>query len=156
MPRLLAVSLLLVICGAASAQQDELPCDQAHIIYEKYVPRESELQIAKVNHGPKPTGAVEKSPQGTKWYSRTQPDYMKNGPWTSTVLVGDESGTVFGLVFPNHGSGGVTAQWINDQLLFLTVWPGRIVSIDLILNVETGKLIYSERANYGLVTRPCK
>jgi hypothetical protein len=60
------------------------------------------------------------------------------------------------LVFPNHGSSGVTTRWINDQLLFLNLWLGRIVSIDLILSVETAKFIYSEKANYRLLTQPCK
>ena len=125
----------------ASAQDDLLPCDKAHIIYDKYVPAKSEMIITKAQHGPTPTEQLEKSPQGTKWFTQTQPDFTKNGPWTTTMLVGDENGTLWKLVFPNHGSGGVTARWINDQLLFLSVWPGRIVSIDLILNVETGNFL---------------
>lgn len=153
---LTAVRLCCCLAVDASAQ-DMQRCDQVHVIYEKYVPSESEIRMTTIRDESRPADdQLEKSPQGTKWFAESKPDFTKNGPWTTAVLVGDQSGTLMKLVFPNHGSGGVAARWINDQLLFLSVWPGRIVSIDLILNVETAKFIYSEKANYGLLTQPCK
>jgi hypothetical protein len=153
---LAGVSFCCWIPVAASAQ-DVQPCDEVHVIYEKYVPLESEIRMTIIRDESKPTdNQLEKSPQGTRWFTANKPDFTKNGPWTTNVLVGDQNGTLMKLVFPNHGSSGVTTRWINDQLLFLSVWPGRIVSIDLILNVETAKFIYSEKANYRLLTQPCK
>jgi len=151
---------VLTLCGCISATvvaQQALPCKRVHVTYEEYVPTKSQIQVEKVPRSPKPTLAdVKRTPQGTKWLTRNQPDFTKNGPWTTTILVGDENGAFLKLTFPNHGNEGVTAEWLNEQLLLVRFWLGRIVSVDLILNVETEKFIYSEAANYGELVQPCE
>ena len=96
-----------------------------------------------------------KSPQGTRWFIQSKPDMAKPGPWTTTILVGDRRGTYLKITFPNHGNQGIYAGWVNDKLLFLRLWLGRIVSVDMILDVEKNVLIYSESANYGEFAQPC-
>lgn len=49
----------------------------------------------------------------------------------------------------------VHARWINDKLLSLQVWVGRIASSDLILDIETQKFIYAEGANYASSILSC-
>jgi hypothetical protein len=56
--------------------------------------------------------------------------------------------------FTDHGN-TFSAHWINDELLFVQVWWGRIASSDLILEVDKGKFIYDELANYGQLDEPC-
>ena len=59
------------------------------------------------------------------------------------------------IQFAHHTSVGVRANWINEKLLALQVWRGRIVSTDLILDVEMAKFISREAANYGVLIQPC-
>jgi len=40
-------------------------------------------------------------------------------------------------------------RWINEKLLFLRPWWGRIAATDLIFDVETEQFIYEESVTYG-------
>ena len=51
------------------------------------------------------------------------------------------------VTFLNHASGGVRANWLNERLLFLQAWRGRIVSTDLILDVEAKEFVHRDTAN---------
>ena len=113
--------------------------------------------MEKVAPTVKPLGAtLNKSPQGTRWFSQSDPDFTKNGPWSTTILVSDHGGSLLKLTFPDHGSGGVHSDWLNEKLLFMRVWLGRIVSLDLILDVDKATLVYSEEANYDDLIQPCE
>jgi hypothetical protein len=99
----------------------------------------------------------QKSPHGTVSYFIRAPDFMKRGPWTTTVYVmGNEVRPVrLAVRFSSHANGGVRASWINEKLIALQVWRGRIASTDLILDVDTQQFIYQEAANYGILIQPC-
>jgi hypothetical protein len=125
-------------------------------MYEKYVTKRSQVQVEKMPGTTPKSADLHKTAQGTRWFTQSQPDFTKDGPWTTTLVVGDDSGAFLKLTFTDHGSGGVHARWLNEKLLFVDVWLGRIVSIDLILNVEQATFIYSEEANYGQLVQPCK
>jgi len=42
-----------------------------------------------------------------------------------------------------------TPKWINEKLLTVRVWWGRIAATDVIIDVEAEKIIYSEMVEYG-------
>jgi hypothetical protein len=49
-----------------------------------------------------------------------------------------------------EGTIGISdVRWINEKLLFLRPWWGRIAATDLILDVETERFIYEESVTYG-------
>jgi hypothetical protein len=98
-----------------------------------------------------------RSPHGTAWYVLREPDTTKPGPWTSVVEVfGNEARVVhLRIHLSDHRSGGVRVQWLNEQLLWLQMWRGRIVSTDMILNVDTGRFIYEQDADYNSLIVPC-
>lgn len=100
---------------------------------------------------------AEKSPHGTAAFFVRRPDTNLRGPWTTTVYVRGNTARPIDLSikFSNHASGGVRANWVNEKLLFLQVWRGRIVSTDLILDVEAKQFVYREAANYGILIQPC-
>jgi hypothetical protein len=136
--------------------QKTLHCDEARVTYEAQQPSESQFRMEKVARTVKPPGTLNKSPQGTRWLSQSDPDFTQDGPWTTTILIGDHSGSVLKLTFPQHGNEGIHSDWLNEKLLFMRVWLGRIVSLDLILDVEKGALVYSEEANYDDFIQPCE
>lgn len=97
------------------------------------------------------------SPHRTRWVMSKRPDTMRPGPWTTVLFVeGNKANPVYlKLEFRNHASYGVDAKWLNEKLLFLQVWWGRIGSTDLILDVETNQVLYCESASYLKLILPC-
>jgi hypothetical protein len=94
-----------------------------------------------------------RAPHGTAFYVMRCPDTTRPGPWKTVMYVFSNQARPIRLkvTIANHLSAGVRAKWINEKLLWLQVWRGRIVSTDLILNIETAQFLYSEEANYGIL-----
>ena len=98
-----------------------------------------------------------RSPQGTKAFLIRKPDYMKKGPWnTDLYIFGNKAIPIqLKVTFSEHASYGIRPQWINEKLLSISVSWGRIVSTDIILDVESGEFVYIEDASYGYLIMPC-
>lgn len=162
----LIVVAFVVVAGSferlsAQITKDLRSCDPQNVTYSAFdasfadkivvrKPRNSDLQA--------PTGEKKFSPQRTRWLIIKEPDFMKPGPWATTVSIsrlGSDSPTLE-LSLIDHASGGTQAEWLNEKLLFVRVWWGRIVSTDLILNVEEMTFPYREMANYGDLIQPCE
>jgi len=47
-------------------------------------------------------------------------------------------------------------QWLNEKLVYGSVWWGRIVATDFIFDVQRGTFIYREMADCGAVVQPCQ
>jgi hypothetical protein len=86
-----------------------------------------------------------------------EPDTTKPGPWSTSIeVVGNKARNLrLRLRLSNHISGGVRANWLNEKLLWVQVWRGRIASTDMILDVDTGRFIYQQDANYNSLIVPC-
>jgi hypothetical protein len=102
------------------------------------------------------TGAI-RTPQGTAWLNLRRPDTTKSGPWTTVVEVAGNKARRLHLRLRllDHASGGVRVRWLNEQLLWVQVWRGRIASTDLILDVDAQRFIYEQDANYNSLIVPC-
>ena len=79
------------------------------------------------------------------------------GPWNTDIqITGNKARPIrLAVRITDHGNGGVRAQWLNEKLLWLQVWRGRIVSTDAILDIEAGRLIWQQDANYNSLILPC-
>jgi hypothetical protein len=130
------------------------PCKEGKVTYDKPLPelvQKISLKPAK-NKALPPDLKTELTPQSTRWFASTQPDYLKTGPWNSTIYVGS-AGSVqptLRLTVSDHGN-TLTIDWITEKLLHLSVWWGRIASSEIIVDVEKGTIIYHELANYGQI-----
>ncbi len=94
--------------------------------------------------------------QGTRWLVTVDANYMVPGPWSTTYLVGTSTSDrpVLELRIDDHGN-TIVAKWITEKLLYVEVWWGRFGATDLILDTASGKLLYSEFANYRQLGDPC-
>jgi len=135
------------------------PCDSAKVQYspvdDKYLEK---IKLQAVTELQVPDN-VEKqfSPQRTFWLYAAQPNYQKDGPWTTTVLIQSADGnTKRKITFIGHGTGGVNLQWLNERLLFARVWWGRILSTDFVLDVQNREFLYQQNAYYGQLMESCK
>lgn len=107
-----------------------------------------------------PAGVGERrdSPQGTRWLVAVEPDFTRPGPWTTVLAVsGYPTGAeLLRATFRDHGSGGVRTTWLNEKLLFVQVWWGRIASSDLVIDVDRGALQVAEDADLAAFLGPCE
>jgi hypothetical protein len=90
------------------------------------------------------------SPSDLRWVVCEPADMMREGPWTTRLYIFDSGAPQDCIIVEarDHGNGGVYYQWLNEKLLFVRCWWGRIVSTDLLLDAETAHPLYIEDANY--------
>jgi hypothetical protein len=151
--RILTLVLLPWLCNAAQAQKPS--CKDVSVSYEKPNQRLSQNISLSTDARGEYTGSQRvASPQGTRWLVSLNPDYMKPGPWDTTLIIGNNAGgaPILKASFRDHGN-TFSANWLNEKLIYIQVWWGRIVSSDMILDVEKQAFIYNEVANYGALTQ---
>jgi hypothetical protein len=154
----------MILALAAVAQQSKLPeCGDLQVSYSQFdVAYNKRILLTESKDSPPKstlkTDEASVSPQNTRWYAIVEPDFMKKGPWSSELRIAGVG--LYGhsprIRFIDHGSGGVHAQWLNEKILFIQVWWGRIVSTDLVFDVEKRVFLYKEDANYGEMIQPCE
>ncbi len=133
-------------------------CDKQEV---RYSPIDSSVRgkitLAETKDSLTPSSTTKRSPQGTRYASLDGADFSKPGPWSTAVFIGGVglNGHLLKLSFVDHANGGVQMQWLNEKLLFVQVWWGRIVSTDIILDVSSKTVLYEEMAQYGEMIQAC-
>ena len=97
-----------------------------------------------------------RSPQGTARLLIARPDTSKPGPWATQIYaVGNAARPLrLSVRFHDHVH-QVRTHWINEKLVHFQVWWGRLLATDVILDLETAKVLHAEDANHGLLVVPC-
>jgi hypothetical protein len=98
-----------------------------------------------------------RSPQQTAAFARlAAPARTPAGERVQAVDVYTTQGPLHAwrLSFTDAG-GEVELQWLNEDLIFVRAWWGRIVSTDLLFELSSGRFVYAREANYGALTAPC-
>lgn len=152
--RAVSLAAFAILAFASSAQSQQVPCKDGRVRYAK--PSAAVAQNTRLSPyvtTPFTSALKERSPQGTRWFVNLGPDYTKPGPWNTTLIIANRAdGKPFLTAsFLAHGN-TFSARWLNEKLIFVQVWWGRIESSDLILDVEKGAFTYDEMANYAQVT----
>ena len=146
-----------LLCMGSSFAQELPSCSSRNVTYGAFDDHFSEKM--SIQPGPV-TGSIagkEIHAAGNAVDSCQNARFMRPGPWTTAVWVGDSMrGVPQMLTFADHGSGGVNICWLNEKLLYGSVWWGRIVSTDFVYDVEDKRFIYREMADYGDLVQPCK
>jgi hypothetical protein len=85
------------------------------------------------------------SPHGVRAFWVVAPDFSQEGPWSTAVFVADvgHGGRAVRISIENHANATPVVQWVNDELLHVQVWWGRIAASDLVFDVVDGVLLYS-------------
>ena len=90
------------------------------------------------------------SPNKAYWFSVTEPDTMKPGPYKLQVDIYNERDYLVRLdVLDIYGNFKSHAEWINEKLLYARLWWGRVLGVDFIFDVEKEQIIYKENINDG-------
>jgi hypothetical protein len=137
------------------------PCSEGRVHYTpaEMSVLEKQIRISEMRKSVLDTNKSTKkqSPQATRYLSVKSPDFAKPGPWTTDVFIGGVglNEKELDITVLDHGNGGVRTDWVNEKLLFIQVWWGRIVSTDLIFDVDARRFVYQENAEYSDTVRVC-
>ena len=91
-----------------------------------------------------PAAPAAPSPYGTRNLWAVFPDFTQNGPWSTTFVIGPPSGegNLLRLSLARHANVHPLATWINEEILHVRVWWGRIAGSDLLVDVPRRELLY--------------
>lgn len=131
----LASTLLVLLCTSAFAQVPPFYLD----LDDDIVAHLSQERVATFFDG-----ETTRSPNGLRVYWAVFPDFMQAGPWSTAVYIADadEVGQALRLNIDRHANVLPVVRWINDELLYVQVWWGRIAASDLMLDVVEGEFLY--------------
>lgn len=77
------------------------------------------------------------SPNRAYRYAVTRPDFKRPGPWTTAIHIHNDRDRLLRLALRDHGNTTPKIKWINDKLLYVEIWWGRIPGSTPIPDVET-------------------
>lgn len=102
------------------------------------------------------------SPNQAYWYAIEHADFAQAAPWVSQVHVYTERRSLIRVTFRDHDNEELMVSWINEKLLFMRVWWGRIAASDLVLDVEREAFVSREMRWWGALAfeqfrgKPCE
>jgi hypothetical protein len=148
------ILILMTLCCVPASSQ-ELP----RVIYRADTAGyfSDHLKITRLDRLPESITEIQKKENSNKtaYYYVHEADFTKSGPWNSYAVVDNiGEGNILELRFLDHASYGVRLDWINDKLLHVKEYLGRIIALDLILDTSNGKLIYQEVEDYFQILHP--
>ena len=160
-PGLILLSILAAAFSAAEQPPPVTECPQYDRVEYSASQRGPAIVVEGLAALPSPATVAQDerhvSPHGTASYTVREPDTSKPGPWSTGIEIHGNKARPINLTLrtAEHISGGVRVRWLNEQLLWLQVWRGRIVSTDVIFDIETRRVIYEQEANYNGLIVPC-
>jgi hypothetical protein len=90
------------------------------------------------------------SPNKAYWFYEQKPDTMKPGPYELSLDIYNERDYLIKLkIMEVYGNFITDAKWINEKIVYVRAWWGRVLGFDLLFDVESEKIIYKENVNDG-------
>jgi hypothetical protein len=152
--------------STAAADEQLMSCADRDVTYSNpgAVPLKDRVIVTKLSGRPKSVlnetdrALKASSPQGIAAFNRVRiADTTKSGPRHNSIQLFTVSGPLYAWQIDLRDiRDNASLEWLNEDLIFIRVWWGRIVSTDLIFQLSTGTFIYAQEANYGALIQPCK
>ena len=90
------------------------------------------------------------SPNKAYWFTPYGTDTMKPGPYDFRANIYNERDYLVRLTVSGiYGNYEPEIRWINEKLLYVEIWWGRIKGADFILDVEDETVIHKEDIHWG-------
>jgi hypothetical protein len=141
------------------------PCDENRVSYRTVKGDHPAAQLAKEGLRlevvkPQKVSALagrqgEKSfsPHKSRWFSVWRDHEVGVNRGLTEVVVERAPNDFLLVSLKDVYQDGVEVHWINNKLLFVEVWWGRITATEMILDVESGSWIYQEVADYSQLSQ---
>lgn len=121
--------------------------NEARVFHRPFDQRyESRLELGHSNVEPA-TGEREMSPNRTYWSVLAEADHTRPGPWDADLLISNERDSLVRLRIRDYRF--VEARWINEKLVYMEIWWGRVLGTYLILDVEREEIVTREMIHDG-------
>jgi hypothetical protein len=148
----LILCLALVLSGGLFGCSTIQPIRPDAVTYSK--PSSKNLQKIKIERisltGQQLTRLIslpkDKTEFGLRWLVQEKPDTMRDETWNTLFYIFNSANTnrCVRVELLNHASYDVRHTWLNDKMLFVEVYWGRIAWTDFVLNTETLRFAYIE------------
>ena len=110
-------------------------------------------RLARISIERIPTIEVESeksfSPNGAYWFSVINPDYSKSMIRNVQIDIYNERDYLISLQLLEIGNYVIHTNWVNEKIIYVRAWWGRVLGVDLLFDVETEQIIYREFVNDG-------
>ncbi len=91
------------------------------------------------------------SSNGAYWFARQEPDTQHPGPWHTVVDVFNERDELVRIKIEDHCSHDVETSWINEKLVYIEVWWGRVLGTSMVYDVEAERFLFKEMMHAGSI-----
>ncbi len=130
----------LVLCWRLDASSDPSTWTAPRNVHQEIDAQHLErISIKKVEKGNEDSSGASFSPNHSYW--------MKSLPPTGTsqvvMITTDRNGYLISFR-DSYSNFPIQTKWVNEKILFLRVYWGRIVGTDVLVDAETGKFLYME------------
>lgn len=89
------------------------------------------------------------SPNGAYRLRKVDPDFSAPPPWNTRIVIENERPDAVVVELRNHGNASAYAVWVNEKLVLVRVWWGRVLGADLLVDAEKGEIVWKETARGG-------
>jgi hypothetical protein len=89
------------------------------------------------------------SPNKAYWFSIIDPNYSKSMTRNVQIDIFNERDYHISLQLMEIGNYVLQTKWVNEKLLYVRTWWGRVLGFDLLFDVEKEQIIYKEFVNDG-------
>lgn len=89
------------------------------------------------------------SPNNAYWFKIIEPDFNKEGPWSTEIYIFNERDYLIKIVLKEHSNYIPEVFWINDKYLHIKVWWGRVLGSIFIYDVEKERIVIKEMIHDG-------
>lgn len=79
------------------------------------------------------------------------PDFSSEGPWDTRIYIDHERAAALMVEIKDHNQWMPRVEWINEKLVYVSVWWGRILGSCFIIDVEQEKIIAREMIHDGQI-----
>jgi hypothetical protein len=156
--QLLLASCLLSIAYRHCIAQELPRRDEGQVNYsafdESFAPK---MRILKGNTETHIAGASYLSPDQTSSMTVSKPESAGSDLWTIRVGIRSPYNSAV-LELTSWEQGGFDVRWLNEKLIYGTVWWGRRLATNFIFDIERKDFLYREMAGYEelISPEPCK
>ena len=89
------------------------------------------------------------SPNDAYWFWVNEPNTREPGPWTTDIYVFNEREELIHIALIDHDDYERRFEWINEKLLYISIWWGRALGSYYIFDVEKEHLVVKEMMRDG-------
>lgn len=116
--------------------------------------KEFEITVSDIAPNSLPDGYVNSadSPQDAATLTTYRFDSMKAGAGIVVLAARARGRKPMFLSF--EPARQVDAKWMNERLLYIQAWWGRMVASEMVFDVLDGRFLYRKLANYGFMADP--